>query len=132
MALRLCTKHIALGVYGKVMRLNISRMSFYSKDGLPKLTTSNILTVLSLLALANIVPSALTVTAETGPRCPRYCFTNSIPTACFFQNLTTPSTEVVMMKSVEGVTVTYANVSRCMNDLVYRALEGRRSKYAFS
>ena len=74
--------------------------------------------VLSLLALTNKDPSALTDTLVTGPKCPLYCFTNSIPRACFFQNFITPSTEVVMIKSVSGVTVTYVSVSRCMNDFV--------------
>jgi len=99
---------------------------------LPKLVTSNTLTVLSLLALTNIEPSALTATPVTGPKWPLYCFTNSIPTACFFQNLTTPSTEVVIRKSVCGVTVTNDNVSRCMYDLVYRTVDGSLSRYAFS
>lgn len=37
---------------------------------------------------------------STEPTCARYCLTNSMPVACFFQNLSTPSTLVVMMKSL--------------------------------
>jgi hypothetical protein len=48
-----------------------------------------------------------------------------MPSAIFFQNLTKPSIELVMTKSVTGVTVTNDNCSLCMRDLEYRDEAGR-------
>lgn len=87
--------------------------------------TSKILTVLSVPAVAKLRPSALTFVLRISPGWARNSFTNSMPLAIFFQNLTKPSIELVMTKSVTGVTVTNDNCSLCMRDLEYRGEAGR-------
>jgi hypothetical protein len=74
----------------------------------------------------------LTATPTISPWCARNIFTNSMPTAIFFQNLTTPSTLVVIRKSVNGVIVTNARWSRCMSDFEYRGAVGSAARYSFS
>lgn len=79
--------------------------------------TSNILTVLSSPDVAKLRPSALMLVLVIGPPWARNSLTNSTPTAIFFQNLTTPSIELVIRKSVCGVTVTNESWSLCIKDL---------------
>jgi hypothetical protein len=84
----------------------LAKLRYTASNFSPNVTTSKILIVLSIPAVAKLLPSALTLTLLISPLCARNSLTNSIPTAIFFQNLTTPSVELVMTKSVEGVTVT--------------------------
>lgn len=91
---------------------------------LPNVITSKILTVLSAPVVAKLLPSALTLTLLISEVWARNSFTNSTPTAIFFQNLTKPSIDEVIRKSVCGVTVTKDNWSLCMRDLEYRGDAG--------
>lgn len=79
--------------------------------------TSKIFTVLSSPIVAKLRPSALTLVPWISPGWARNSLTNSIPSPIFFQNLTTPSIELVITKSVKGVTVTNDNCSLCISDL---------------
>ena len=84
---------------------------------LPKLITSNIFKLLSsevvlkrnplqLAAMLSILPTmrgcgfGWSLTIHHLLMCARMCFTNSIPSGCFFQNLTCPSQLAVTMNSV--------------------------------
>lgn len=67
---------------------------------LPKLTTSNTLMDLSFDTEHKSVPTWFVLRHWMFPRWQRKCFTNSIPSSCFFQNLTWPSTLPVTTKSV--------------------------------
>src|SRR5256714_12291379 len=121
---RRCTQH---RLVAEDSRFNIERRS--------NVTTSNSLIVLSSSApaVAKVAQSALRVELCILPLCARYSFANSIPVAAFFQNLTTPSIEVVMTKSTgDGATVTEATWSLCINDLEYRTPFGRASTYKAS
>lgn len=97
--------------------------SVFPQD-LPNVITSKIFTVLSVPAVAKLLPSALTLVLLTSPVCARNSLTNSTPTAIFFQNLTNPSIELVIKKSVCGDTVTKDNWSLCISDFEYRGDAG--------
>src|ERR1700743_3600461 len=104
-----------------------SRLRMESRS---KVMTSNILMVLSSSspAVAKNAPSTLTEEPKMCPSCAAYSLANSIPVATFFQNLTTPSMEVVMTKSTgEGAMVTDTSWSLCINDLEYLAPLGKAS-----
>src|SRR3569833_351095 len=105
-ALFLCTQQMHLGVN-----------SSSSIDNRSNVITSKILIVLSAPAVAKLRPSRLTDTDVTSPSCALNSLTNSMLSATFFQNLTTPSVAVVMRKSVRGVMVTHDSCSLCISDL---------------
>ena len=65
-----------------------------------KLMTSKTLSDLSKDIVHNKVPSKLSVMSIKSDKWVRKCFTNSIPSSCFFQNLTWPSVLPVIIKSV--------------------------------
>ena len=67
---------------------------------LPKLTTSNTLSDLSLETEQRNVPLELAARSCIAPRWLRKCFTNSISSSSFFQNFMWPSQLPVIMKSV--------------------------------
>ena len=64
-----------------------------------KESTSNTLNALSPAVVASNEPSGVAAKPAIGARCARKCFTNSMPTCIFFQNLTWPSREPVIIKS---------------------------------
>ena len=115
----------------------------------PKLTTSKILSPLSTPAVASRVPSWLTEAVTIAPKWDRKCLMKSSPVADFFQNLTCPSIDVVIKKSVlskqqamssstllqsrmeEGrycVTRTKLTTSRCIRLRSYMSWSGKFSR----
>src|SRR5277367_1351846 len=94
--------------------------------------TSKTLMVLSVPAVAKLLPSRLTVLLLISPLCAWNSLTNSMPPLVFFQNFTTPSTEQVIRNSVNGVNVVEKSWSLCIKDLEYLGDVGRAATYSFS
>ena len=113
---------VALGTTGEPASLNpaeraavLDLLTTVCRDrGAPLLAGANDAAALQALPP---VTAALTLVLVISPMCARNSFTNSTPTAIFFQNLTTPSVELVIKKSVDAVKSTNASCSRCISDL---------------
>mmetsp|Transcript_2047 Transcript_2047/g.6006 ORF Transcript_2047/g.6006 Transcript_2047/m.6006 type:complete len:200 (+) Transcript_2047:978-1577(+) len=93
-----------------------------------KLQTSKSFRALSSPIVARSRPSFVSVMPTSAPRWARKCFTNSMPSACFFQNLMWPSTLPVIRKPVTRLEQMQQTVSRCIKLFSYISLWGRLSR----
>mmetsp|Transcript_59589 Transcript_59589/g.143911 ORF Transcript_59589/g.143911 Transcript_59589/m.143911 type:complete len:211 (+) Transcript_59589:1284-1916(+) len=114
----LCTNSTASGLKGSLSMLVMSNAA-----------TSYIFRALSSPTVTNNRPSWERAMASKVPMCDRKCFTNSMPSNCFFQNLMWPSTLPVTKNSVSRLAEVKQTVSLCMKLFSYISALGRLSRY---